>query len=125
MGLNHSGNRATTWSRALKFNTDSTTTSQFFPRIAVDQTNGKLAVWLFLVTEIMFFTALIGTYVLLRSGMPAQVREVKDPATGKVIRRVEDSVGSMTVTEVDADSAVGKYSGGGQPKVGDSVSTPK
>ena len=54
-----------------------------------------------------------------------KVREVKDPATGKVIRRVEDSVGSMTVTEVDADSAVGKYSGGGQPKVGDSVSTPK
>mgnify|MGYP000149005897 CR=1 FL=1 len=24
--------------------------------------NGKLAVWLFLVTEIMFFTALIGVY---------------------------------------------------------------
>jgi cytochrome c oxidase subunit 3 len=28
--------------------------------------NGKLAMWLFLVTEIMFFTALIGTYLLLR-----------------------------------------------------------
>lgn len=32
--------------------------------------NGKLAMWLFLVTEIMFFTALIGTYLLLRMGMP-------------------------------------------------------
>jgi len=39
--------------------------------------HGKLAVWLFLVTEIMFFTALIGTYVLLRNGVPTQVREVE------------------------------------------------
>src|SRR6266511_1331319 len=29
--------------------------------------HGKLAVWLFLVTEIMFFTALIGTYILIRN----------------------------------------------------------
>ncbi len=33
--------------------------------------NGKLAMWLFLVTEIMFFTGLIGTYFLLRMGAPA------------------------------------------------------
>ena len=33
--------------------------------------NGKLAVWLFLVTEIMFFTGLIGTYIILRNGQPA------------------------------------------------------
>jgi cytochrome c oxidase subunit 3 len=33
--------------------------------------HGKLAVWLFLVTEIMFFTALIGTYMILRNGTPA------------------------------------------------------
>jgi cytochrome c oxidase subunit 3 len=32
--------------------------------------NGKLAIWLFLVTEIMFFTALIGVYMLLRNGTP-------------------------------------------------------
>src|SRR5947209_5506677 len=30
----------------------------------------KMAIWFFLVTEIMFFTALIGTYVLLRNGQP-------------------------------------------------------
>src|ERR1700758_3781634 len=33
--------------------------------------NGKLAVWLFLVTEIMFFTGLIGTYIILRNGTPS------------------------------------------------------
>src|SRR5438309_6422262 len=32
--------------------------------------NGKLAVWLFLVTEIMFFTALIGVYIIIRNGSP-------------------------------------------------------
>lgn len=33
--------------------------------------NGKLALWIFLVTEITFFTALIGTYMLLRNGQPS------------------------------------------------------
>ena len=32
--------------------------------------NGKLAIWLFLVTEITFFTAMIGTYMLIRNGQP-------------------------------------------------------
>jgi cytochrome c oxidase subunit 3 len=32
--------------------------------------NGKVAVWFFLVTEIMFFTAIIGVYMLLRHGTP-------------------------------------------------------
>jgi cytochrome c oxidase subunit 3 len=34
--------------------------------------HGKLAIWLFLVTEIMFFTALIGVYLLLRHGTPTR-----------------------------------------------------
>lgn len=34
--------------------------------------NGKLAMWLFLVTEIMFFTGLIGTYIVLRNGQPTK-----------------------------------------------------
>src|SRR5436190_18073771 len=42
--------------------------------------HGKLAVWLFLVTEIMFFTALIGTYILLRNSSTSIPREVKDDA---------------------------------------------
>src|SRR6266480_7478418 len=35
--------------------------------------NGKLAMWLFLVTEIMFFTGLIGTYIILRNGTPTKM----------------------------------------------------
>ena len=49
-------------------------------------------------------------------------REVRDPATGKVIRRIEDLLGTMTVTDVDAQSAVGRFAGTTTPKVGDAVS---
>lgn len=38
--------------------------------MALPMPNGKLAIWLFLVTEIMFFTALIGTYGILRNSIP-------------------------------------------------------
>jgi cytochrome c oxidase subunit 3 len=38
--------------------------------MALPVPNGKLAMWLFLVTEIMFFTGLIGTYIVLRNGQP-------------------------------------------------------
>jgi curli biogenesis system outer membrane secretion channel CsgG len=51
-----------------------------------------------------------------------KVREVRDPATGKVLRTVEDAVGAITITEVDAGSAVGKFSGSVPAKVGDTVS---
>ena len=37
---------------------------------AVPIARGKLALWLFLSTEIMFFTALIGAYIVLRFGSP-------------------------------------------------------
>ncbi len=37
---------------------------------AVPVSRGKLAVWIFLSTEIMFFTGLIGTYIVLRFGVP-------------------------------------------------------
>jgi curli biogenesis system outer membrane secretion channel CsgG len=50
-----------------------------------------------------------------------QVRVVKDPATGKVIKSVEDKVGEATVTEVDDDSATATFSGSGLAKVGDAV----
>ena len=32
---------------------------------------GKFAIWVFLGTEIMFFTGLIGTYIVLRAGSPS------------------------------------------------------
>ncbi|MGB7847053.1 MAG: CsgG/HfaB family protein [Candidatus Acidiferrum sp.] len=50
-----------------------------------------------------------------------QVRVVKDPSTGKVIKSVEDKVGEATVTEVDNDSATVTFSGSGQARVGDVV----
>lgn len=51
-------------------------------------------------------------------------RQITDPATGKVIRRIEESLGEILVTEVDDTSAVGTYTGPGVPKVGDAVRTP-
>jgi curli biogenesis system outer membrane secretion channel CsgG len=50
-----------------------------------------------------------------------QVRVVKDPATGKVIKSVEDKVGDATVTDVDDDSSTATFSGSGPAKVGDVV----
>jgi curli biogenesis system outer membrane secretion channel CsgG len=48
-------------------------------------------------------------------------RKITDPATGKVLRSMEDNIGEVTITEVEAGSSVGKFSGSGQPKVGDAV----
>ena len=39
---------------------------QYQPALPIN--NGKLFMWLFLSTEIMFFAALIGTYIVLRFG---------------------------------------------------------
>jgi curli biogenesis system outer membrane secretion channel CsgG len=50
-----------------------------------------------------------------------QVRVVKDPTTGKVIKAVTDKMGTATVTEVDDDSSTATYSGTGTAKVGDVV----
>lgn len=48
-----------------------------------------------------------------------QVRVVKDPTTGKVIKAVTDKIGTATVTDVDDDSSTATFSGAGAPKVGD------
>lgn len=49
------------------------------------------------------------------------VREVRDPATGKVIRRIEEPLGEVVITEVDASSSVGTFTGAQRPKTGDAV----
>src|SRR5436190_781259 len=41
--------------------------------------NGKLAMWLFLGTEVMFFTGLIGTYIVLRNGTPTRAEPWPTP----------------------------------------------
>jgi curli biogenesis system outer membrane secretion channel CsgG len=48
-------------------------------------------------------------------------REIRDPSSGKVIRRTEESLGEVVITEVDELSAVGKYTGTTPAKVGDRV----
>jgi hypothetical protein len=50
-------------------------------------------------------------------------REIKDPATGKVIRRMTSPVGVIKITDVDDQSAVGSVVSGSGFKVGDSVKT--
>jgi curli biogenesis system outer membrane secretion channel CsgG len=50
-------------------------------------------------------------------------REVRDPSSGKVIRRIEDKVGEIVITEADEQSAVGKFTGPAPAKVGDLVKT--
>ena len=52
-----------------------------------------------------------------------KVRDIRDPDTDKVIRSVVDDVGTITITDVDTKSAVGKFSGPGTPKVKDIVTS--
>jgi curli biogenesis system outer membrane secretion channel CsgG len=49
------------------------------------------------------------------------VKEVKDPDTGQIIRRVTKPIGTAKITSVDDRSATAEFSGVGQPKVGDAV----
>jgi curli biogenesis system outer membrane secretion channel CsgG len=49
--------------------------------------------------------------------------EIKDPATGKVIRRMSSQVGMIELTDVDAISSVGKILSGSDFKVGDLAKT--
>ncbi|MCC7343222.1 MAG: curli production assembly protein CsgG [Bryobacterales bacterium] len=70
----------------------------------------------------------VGTSTGLKVGdklvVERKVREVRDPASGKVIRAITSDVGSVTITEADASSSVGTFTGAGTAKVGDVVKTP-
>jgi len=48
-------------------------------------------------------------------------REIRDPGTGKVIRRTDSQLGTIAITEVDDQSSVGTFDGSGDVKVGDRV----
>jgi curli biogenesis system outer membrane secretion channel CsgG len=50
-------------------------------------------------------------------------KEIKDPSTGKVLRRLSSSVGMIRITEVDDVSSVGTAVSGSGFKVGDMVKT--
>ncbi len=53
-----------------------------------------------------------------------KVKDIKDPSTGKILRAVVSKLGTVTITEADASSCVGNFSGSGTPKVGDIARTP-
>ncbi len=70
----------------------------------------------------------VGTRAGLRVGdrlaVRRLVREVTDPATGQLLRKITQDIGVVTITEADEVSSVGEFSGDGPPKVGDAVVTP-
>jgi curli biogenesis system outer membrane secretion channel CsgG len=80
--------------------------------LVADATNGTLIVN-------------VGTKAGVHAGQKLAVtrvsRVIKDPATGKVLRTMEEPVGMMTVTSADEQSAVGTFTGSGTAKVGDTV----
>jgi len=65
-----------------------------------------------------------GTNAGIRVGMEYDVvrpgREIKDPATGRVLRRLTTPVGKLKITQADDESATGTLTGG-PAKVGDCV----
>lgn len=69
----------------------------------------------------------VGSKAGLRAGQQLAVqrvtKEIKDPATGKVIRRMSTQVGTIEITDVDDISSVAKALTGTLFKVGDMVKT--
>ena len=69
----------------------------------------------------------VGSKAGLRAGQQLAVnrvtKEIKDPATGKVIRRMGTQVGVIEITDVDDVSSVAKTVSGTGFKVGDAVKT--
>ncbi|MGH9455704.1 MAG: CsgG/HfaB family protein [Terriglobia bacterium] len=50
-----------------------------------------------------------------------KVRDIRDPASGKIIKSVVNTLGTVKITQLDALSATGTFTGSGAPKVGDMV----
>ena len=50
-----------------------------------------------------------------------KVRDIRDPASGKIIKTIVSSLGTVRITEVDGHSSTGTFTGSGSPKVGDMV----
>src|SRR5438874_8541101 len=59
---------------------------------------GKVAMWLFLATEVMFFTGLIGSYIVLRSGSPPSAYSNLYPP-GTALTRLADTKGVDLVSD--------------------------
>jgi curli biogenesis system outer membrane secretion channel CsgG len=48
-------------------------------------------------------------------------KEIRDPETDKVIKRLETPLGDVTITDVDESTATGTFTGATPPKVGDAA----
>src|SRR5260370_10782734 len=62
-------------------------------KMGLPMSNGKLAMWMFLVTEIMFFTGLIGTYIILRNGTPGTTEPLRWPHPHEV--HLDERIGAF------------------------------
>jgi len=79
--------------------------------------------------------AVEGGQIILNVGAPSGIKvgdqmsvervtkEIKDPATGKVLRRLSTPIGTLKITDVDEVSAIGAAVTGTGFKVGDAVKT--
>jgi curli biogenesis system outer membrane secretion channel CsgG len=56
-------------------------------------------------------------------GIYRKGKEIRDPATGKVLKTINIKLGDVAITEADQDSSTGTFSGPNPPKVGDVVQT--
>ncbi|MGO9094470.1 MAG: CsgG/HfaB family protein [Bryobacteraceae bacterium] len=63
----------------------------------------------------------IGIKVGDRLDVRRKIKDVRDPATGRILRSITDKVGEVVITDVDEQSAVGQFSGSAPAKVGDMV----
>jgi curli biogenesis system outer membrane secretion channel CsgG len=64
-----------------------------------------------------------GVKVGSRLDIRRQAREIRDPATGVVLRRITEAVGEVLITEADETSSVGTFTGASAAKVGDTVAS--
>ena len=63
----------------------------------------------------------IGLKVGDRLDVRRKIKDVRDPATGRILRSITDKVGEVVITDVDEQSAVGQFTGSAPAKVGDMV----
>jgi curli biogenesis system outer membrane secretion channel CsgG len=74
-------------------------------------------------TLIMNVGTKAGVKVGDKLGVFRKGKEIRDPATGKVLKTIETRLGDVTITEADEGSCTGTFSGPTPPKVGDAVQT--
>ncbi|MDG3006605.1 cytochrome c oxidase subunit 3 [Paludisphaera mucosa] len=83
-------------------------------------TPGKVAMWLFLATEIMFFTGLIGSYIVCRGGSPPTAYSNLFPPTTP-LERLRDARGVVVESPggdpAKVEAAIAKATGRGEEAV--------